>query len=164
LAGLGLSPDIIRDRDLPLQIEATELEVVSVDAHGREHRLIPAAAQAWRTMQQAAASQQVTLSVVSAFRGLERQAEIIRGKMACGLPVEAIFCASAPPGYSEHHTGRAVDITTPGAKPLEEEFETTEAFAWLTANAARFGFSLSYPRANRYGFMYEPWHWYFGRE
>jgi len=73
--------------------------------------------------------------------------------------LEVIFCASAPPGYSEHHSGRALDVTTPGATPLQEEFEGTPAFAWLSKNAASFGFALSYPRGNRHGFMYEPWHW-----
>lgn len=164
LAALGLSQDGIRHLGLPLQREAVELEVVFVDDLGRQHCMIPDAARAWRMMQSAAAAGQVTLSVVSAFRSLERQADIIRGKMACGLPLDAIFRASAPPGYSEHHTGRAVDINTPGADPLQEAFEATEAFDWLTANAGTFGFSLSYPRNNRSGFMYEPWHWYFGRE
>ena len=66
---------------------------------------------------------------------------------------------SAAPGYSEHHTGRAVDIATPGSRPLTEEFEDSAAFHWLNENAADFGFSMSYPRDNRYGFIYEPWHW-----
>ena len=54
--------------------------------------------------------------------------------------VEEILSASAPPGYSEHHTGRAIDIDTDGAPPLEIEFEGTPAFAWLTTHAGRFGF------------------------
>ena len=41
----------------------------------------------------------------------------------------------AAPGYSEHHTGRAVDLTTPACDPLAEEFENTQAFDWLHLNA-----------------------------
>ena len=162
LGGLGISEEAIRRRALPLQVEAVELEVVAVGENGREHRLVPAAARAWQEMHRAAAADDVSLIVVSAFRSLERQAEIVRGKLAAGLPVDTIFCASAPPGYSEHHTGRALDIATPGVEPLEEAFDATEAFAWLAANAVPFGFTLSYPRGNRHGFMYEPWHWFYG--
>jgi D-alanyl-D-alanine carboxypeptidase len=44
---------------------------------------------------------------------------------------------------------------------LEVDFEQTAAFAWLTAHAHEFGFRLSYPRGNEWGFQYEPWHWCF---
>jgi D-alanyl-D-alanine carboxypeptidase len=79
------------------------------------------------------------------------------------MSVESILCASAPPGYSEHHSGRAVDVTTEGEqeRTLEEEFEQTAAFAWLSSNAGRFGYFLSFPRNNRFGYVYEPWHWCF---
>jgi D-alanyl-D-alanine carboxypeptidase len=66
---------------------------------------------------------------------------------------------SALPGYSEHHTGRAIDITTPDFKPLTEEFEHSSAFKWLTQRANEFGFTMTYPRNNEFGIAYEPWHW-----
>ena len=163
LSTLGIPHELIRDRSLPLHAEAVELEIVAVGIDGREHRLMPAAACPWRDLQMAAASADVSLTVVSAYRSIERQAEIIRGKIAAGLPFDVIFCASAPPGYSEHHTGRAIDVTTPGVEPLHEAFEDTVAFAWLSENAGKFCFSRSYPRNNQYGFMYEPWHWCYGR-
>ncbi len=125
--------------------------------------LIPEAAQAWRQMAAAAARDGVTLRLASAYRSLERQVEILRGKLDEGVSLEEILRESAPPGYSEHHTGRAVDITTPESDRLEEAFENTEAFAWLMGHAAEFGFSLSFPRGNRFGYAYEPWHWFYGR-
>ena len=70
-----------------------------------------------------------------------------------------ILEVSAAPGYSEHHSGRAIDLTAPGYAALEEEFENSPSFAWLRRNARRFGFALSYPRKNRHGIAYEPWHW-----
>ena len=42
---------------------------------------------------------------------------------------------------------------------LEEEFERSDAFAWLTRRAGEFGFRMSYPRDNPHGVAYEPWHW-----
>jgi D-alanyl-D-alanine carboxypeptidase len=78
-----------------------------------------------------------------------------------GRPLDDILTHIAIPGFSEHHSGRAVDIHEDGHTVLEEEFEKTQAFAWLRENAARFGFRLSYPRGNDQGIIYEPWHWYF---
>jgi D-alanyl-D-alanine carboxypeptidase len=70
---------------------------------------------------------------------------------------------SAPPGFSEHSTGFAVDLAD-GRNPqtnLSTSFETTDAYAWLQANAVRFHFLLSFPANNRQGVSYEPWHWRF---
>ena len=39
-----------------------------------------------------------------------------------------------------------------------------DAFRWLTANAARYGFTMTYRQGNAEGYLYEPWHWcYAGR-
>ena len=92
---------------------------------------------------------------------MRRQVEILREKLDAGATVAEILLASAPPGYSEHHTGCAIDVDTDGAPALEIEFEQTPAFVWLSKNAARFGFVLSFPRGNPYGYQYEPWHWFY---
>ena len=67
---------------------------------------------------------------------------------------------SAPPGYSEHSTGFAIDIgdATQRETDFEIEFENTKAFKWLINNAAKFHFKLSFNKENRY-IDYEPWHW-----
>ena len=156
---LGVPRELCAGRALPVQEEASELELVETGENGREYLLIPAAAAAWRALRAAAEADGVALKIVSAFRSVDRQAEIVREKLGRGLTLEAIFAASAPPGYSEHHTGRAVDVGTPGARSLEEDFEDTPAFRWLTMNAGRFGFALSFPRDNAEGYVYEPWHW-----
>ena len=67
---------------------------------------------------------------------------------------------SAPPGYSEHSTGFAIDIGDFN-KPetdFEVEFENTEAFKWLKNNAAKYHFKLSFNKKNK-NVDYEPWHW-----
>jgi D-alanyl-D-alanine carboxypeptidase len=97
--------------------------------------------------------------LVSGFRSVDYQAGLIRTKLDRGQAIEAILQVNAAPGFSEHHTGQAVDIATPGSRPLTEEFEDTPAFEWLTREADRFGFSMSYPRNNPFGLIYEPWHW-----
>jgi len=67
---------------------------------------------------------------------------------------------SAPPGYSEHSTGFAIDIgdATQRETDFETEFENTDAFRWLKKNAAKFHFKLSFNKNNKY-IEYEPWHW-----
>jgi D-alanyl-D-alanine carboxypeptidase len=161
LDSLQIPLDVIAARSLVLHPEAQQLVLAETGDNGREHLLVPAAAEAWRDLRAAALADGVEMSIVSAFRSVERQAEIVRAKLARGLSLEDILCVSAPPGYSEHHSGRAVDVTTGGLPPLEVEFEDSAAFRWLSDNARRFGYFLSFPRQNRFGFGYEPWHWCF---
>ncbi|MEK6246169.1 MAG: M15 family metallopeptidase [Pseudomonadota bacterium] len=163
LESLQIPLDLVATRALPLQPEADDLVVVEIGNTGKEYRLIPAAANAWRELRSAAIANGVSLEIVSAFRGVDRQAEIVRDKLARGLSLEEILAVSAPPGYSEHHTGCAVDVTTEGALPLDLEFEQTPAFRWLSENANLFSFFLSFPRGNPYGYAFEPWHWCFRR-
>ena len=70
---------------------------------------------------------------------------------------------SAPPGYSEHHTGYAIDIGDGNAPTtnLETDFASTAAFRWLEQNALKYSFELSFPPDNPQGVSYEPWHWRF---
>ena len=158
---LGISNDLIAARGFRLCEEATYLEVAESGADGREHLLIPAASEAWRMLKSAALADDISLFIVSAFRSIDRQAEIVRRKLSDGLAIEEALSICAPPGYSEHHTGRAVDVSTPGIPLLEAEFDQTPAFAWLTQSARQFGFHLSYPVGNAQGYQYEPWHWCF---
>jgi D-alanyl-D-alanine carboxypeptidase len=156
---LGIPAAYPRLRGLPLQPEARGLVSVGPDIYQRDQRLLPPAAAAWRAMAAAAAADGVELQLVSAFRPVDYQAGILRRKLDQGQSIDEILRVSAAPGYSEHHSGRAVDLTTPGCAVLEEEFEHSAAYAWLGRRAAEFGFHLSYPRGNPHGVAYEPWHW-----
>jgi D-alanyl-D-alanine carboxypeptidase len=156
---LGIPADYGMRRGLPLQTEATALVSIGASPEGREIHLGAQAAEAWARMTRAAGAHGITLAAYSGFRSVARQTEIIRRKLAAGETIEAILRVVAAPGYSEHHTGRAVDIGVPGAEPLTEDFEGTSEFRWLEANAGAFGFRMSFPRANPFGIAYEPWHW-----
>ncbi len=158
---LGISQTLLATRNLRSYTQAEQLEIAEIDAAGREYLLCPAAAEAWRQLRRAAAQDAVELFIVSAYRSVERQAAIIRQKLAHGVPIEHILTLLAPPGYSEHHTGCAVDIATPGTPPAVQAFEHTAAFVWLQAQAQDFGFYLSFPPGNPEGYQYEPWHWCF---
>ncbi len=110
-------------------------------------------------MVEAASADGIRLLIVSGFRDFEYQAGLIRRKLDAGQQLDDILKVNAAPGFSQHHTGCAVDIATPGSRPLSEEFEESDAFGWLGRRAAEFGFSMTYPRDNPCGFIYEPWHW-----
>lgn len=112
----------------PLELEVTEVDGVLVEVK---------TARAFIAMRDAAAEDGVELVVWSGFRSHERQAELYaEWKAGYGNP-------AARPGYSNHQSGRALDINLLGVPP--------ETFAWLTKNATRFGFRRTVPK--------EPWHW-----
>jgi D-alanyl-D-alanine carboxypeptidase len=161
LASYGIPTDYFSARAIPRQAEATDLESIGTDILGREQFLAPSAARAWQAMRSAAEADQVTLLVVSAFRSVQRQCALFERKLEAGQSCEEILRVSMAPGFSEHHTGRALDIATPGCQPLVEMFAETSAFHWLSRRAAGFGFFMTYPRDNPHGVVYEPWHWAF---
>lgn len=156
---LGIPADYGQEIGLPSFEDALELVEIGPNLVGRMQSLTPVAAVNWQAMVRAAAGDQLTLLIVSGFRSVDYQARLIRKKINAGQAITDILQVNAAPGFSEHHTGNAVDIATPGSRPLTEEFEDTEAFRWLGENAGRFGFSMTYPRENPWGIIYEPWHW-----
>jgi D-alanyl-D-alanine carboxypeptidase len=160
LDALGLDADAYAGRTgLALVPEPTLLALAGYDRYRRPLWLHPRSALAWRQLHDAAAREDVALEAISGYRSHDYQLGIFDRKRARGQSVDAILGVNAAPGYSEHHSGRALDIGTPGEPPAEETFENTPAFAWLQDNAAHFGFGMSYPRDNPHGIVYEPWHW-----
>lgn len=105
-----------------------------------------------------AAKEDIDLKVTSAFRSFEEQAQL-KGQYTIqyGSGANAF---SADQGYSEHQLGTTLDLTTPAVGGPYTAFENTTAFTWMQDNAYKYGFILSYPKANSY-YVYEPWHWRF---
>ena len=122
------------------------------------------AADALQAMQVAASADGVDIRILSAFRSIDLQKRIFFDvKSERNQSALERSRVSAPPGFSEHSTGFAVDLgdgQDPGTN-LSHSFEHTAAFAWLKAHANRFHFELSFPQGNRQGVSYEPWHWRF---
>lgn len=159
---LGIPADYGRTRRLRAFREATIASLVLVGRHPADKkpvRLAPRAAAAWRRMRAAATADGITLIPLSGFRSIARQTQIIRRHLATGRDPADLFRYVAAPGFSEHHTGRAIDIGDPSDVSIEDSFERTPAFRWLRRHAKKFGFIMSYPRRNPHGIGYEPWHW-----
>jgi D-alanyl-D-alanine carboxypeptidase len=163
---LGIPANYSVDRHLAPHVEAVAAQLVEVGINdeGRPVLLLQPAAEAWASMRQAAARNDLELIPISGFRSIARQTEIVREKLAAGQPLDDILTYVAAPGFSEHHTGRALDIATTEHIELNEEFERTAAFHWLEEYARQFGFTLSYPRKNPHRIGYEPWHWCWNKQ
>ena len=141
--------------------EATAADLVSI-APGVE--LHADAAEALVAMQQAARAEGIELRVLSAFRSIATQKHIFFDvKSERNQSAQQRAQVSAPPGYSEHSTGYAVDLgdARNPATNLSVVFENTAAFTWLQTHANRFHYRLSFPVGNGQGVSYEPWHWRF---
>ncbi|SFR62248.1 M15 family metallopeptidase [Anaeromicropila populeti] len=109
----------------------------------------------------------LSLCGVSGFRSYERQEEIYEENLKTkGYAHTSQF--SAVPGYSEHQTGLAMDVSTSSIHyRLDTVFSSTPEGKWLAENAYKFGFTIRYPedKTEITGYAYEPWHIrYVGKE
>nr|WP_301288346.1 M15 family metallopeptidase [Natronospira proteinivora] len=158
---LGIPARRAADYPLSLQWEAEALVSVGRGLHGREHFLAPEAAVAWRALSNRARSEGLALHLVSSFRSVNYQTRLIQQRLDEGRSLERILIGTALPGYSEHHSGCAIDLATPDKPTVRQSFRETEEYAWLQAHADEYGFRESYPLGNDSGLIPEPWHWFF---
>ena len=149
---------------------------------GAGRLLQPPVLRSLRGLQAEAAAQGYSLELVSGFRSVARQRAIFLGllaergrqrlgrsytpdEIAAGTAdeaVEAVLAESAPPGFSRHHTGYALDLNDPSTGRPFTEFGGSRAHGWLAADnylaAKRLGFIPSYPPgAGAQGPDPEPW-------
>lgn len=124
--------------------------------NGTEISLRQEAVAALAKMAEAAQKEDINLQVDSAYRGAAYQRAIYLKKMGEGQKFKHIARYTAPPGYSEHSLGTAVDF-----HPSQSGFERTKAYKWLKKHAKEYGFAETYFRGNPFGITWEPWHWKF---
>lgn len=96
------------------------------------------------------------LQVISAYRSFDTQTGLKSSYTVTYGSGANKF--SADQGYSEHQLGTAIDFTTPKAADTFSGFSKTAEYKWLTENAWKYGFIISYPDNNAY-YQFEPWHW-----
>ncbi len=103
----------------------------------------------------------INLIPISGFRTVADQEKLFERQIKRQGSPEAASRLSAPAGYSEHHTGYALDVGDGNhpEKDLKFEFEDTAAYRWMLAHAKTYGFELSFPNNNAQGVSFEPWHW-----
>ena len=114
----------------------------------------PEAEQAFLTMKRDAEKQGIHFIPRTSYRSIMQQT-IIYNNYVKEYGQEAADRFSARPGYSEHHTGLAIDLNS-----LETVFGETPEGIWLAEHCAEYGFILRYPKDSEEitGYIYEPWH------
>ena len=167
-AEMGADPDLLRraDKGKGLPADFAPADLVVLDERGLSvsrpgHRLRKPAFEALAVMSKAAKAEGITLLVSSAYRSYEYQKGVFALNVAEMGEKEALR-VSAPPGASQHQLGTAIDFGS-----ITDAFATTTAGIWLSANAGRFGFSLSFPKGMEpvTGYTWESWHYRFiGKE
>ncbi len=118
--------------------------------------VLPETRDALLVMSSEARKDSVYLIVDSGFRSVDFQKRIIKNRLEAGEDYQKVINFVAPPGYSQHHSGLAVDFV-----PSEAQFAKSNVYLWLKSNAAEFGFYESYPEDSTGYIPWESWHWIF---
>lgn len=105
-------------------------------------------------MAQTAKVDSIDLIIKSGYRSRRYQSEIIARRLAEGYSFQEIIKYVAPPGYSEHETGQAIDLNA-----SDTVFGNSQIYNWLKKNAHKFGFVESLPKDSTSLMPWEPWHW-----
>lgn len=114
----------------------------------------PEAMDAFYDMQAAAASEGISLWILSSYRSYDDQ-EVIYNRYVSQDGRDAADTYSSRPGHSDHQTGYTFDLNS-----LEQDFQYDPAGQWLDKNCYKYGFIIRYPKGkdSSTGYMYEPWH------
>ena len=133
-------------------------------SYGDDQMMREEAYNEFKSLFNAAKEADIKIIINSSYRSYADQEETYNEYLnRYGL--ETTEALAAHPGNSEHQTGLAIDVTTPGYNT--KTFDESEAFTWLTNNAYKYGYILRYPKDKEYltGFDYESWHYrYVGKE
>lgn len=116
--------------------------------------VLPETRDAFVLMAAAAKKDSVDLIADSGFRSAGYQRRIISRRLAEGEKPDKVLSMVAPPGYSQHESGFALDLV-----PSEARFAKSEAYRWLKSHASKFGFFETYPDSAGRKHPWEPWHW-----
>lgn len=116
--------------------------------------VLPETKAAFEQMAVKAKQDSVILTVDSGYRSASFQRRIIETRLNEGGDIRSVLQMVAPPGYSQHETGLALDLV-----PSEAAFASTNKYRWLQEHAKEFGFVESYPENNPDSLDWESWHW-----
>lgn len=113
---------------------------------------------AFKTLSDNAKKEGHTIVINSSYRDYESQEDIWETRKSLYGTKKADEYA-ARPGYSEHQTGYAIDVSD--FYDENDTFGDTESFNWMKDNCYKYGFILRYPedKEDITGFNYEPWHY-----
>jgi D-alanyl-D-alanine carboxypeptidase len=133
-----------------------------VEIQGSKVLMQNSAADAFVLMREAAKKDGVSLIPHSGYRSVSTQ-QYLWNKYLKKYGAKYTAKVLKPPGESEHQTGYAIDIDDGNNLKcsLQRCFKDGSAYKWLTENASKYNFEISYPEGNPEGITFEPWHWRF---
>ncbi len=132
----------------------------SFDYYDEKKLMRKKAADALKKLFTGAEAENIVLNGVSAYRSYERQYDIFTDNVK-KQGLEHTMKYSATPGYSEHQTGLAIDVSAKSVNNcLDESFGESEEGKWLADHVYLYGFIIRYPKDKTEitGYSYEPWH------
>ncbi len=102
-------------------------------------------------------SQGMKIYIVSSYRSTKYQKKLYNGYLKKDSKSK-VDTYSSRPGYSEHHTGRALDISQVSGNL--DMFEGSDEAKWVYENAYKYGFIVRYmeDQIDVTGYIFEPWH------
>ncbi len=118
---------------------------------------------AFFSLKEALAKEDIHVGLHSAYRSIEEQQQIVE-KYTGQYGEEYVRQHTAVPGFSEHHTGLALDlyliIGGVAVDRDEEMLQYPEIWTKIHAVLADYGFILRYPedKEDITGYSYKPWH------
>ena len=120
-------------------------------------QLRQAAATAFIQMRNDALEEGIKLGVACGYRNFEEQNVLYSESLQNDTPENADRYTERP-GYSEHHTGLAIDLA--GTQEEKDAFSSTPEYTWVQANCHKYGFIIRYPDGMEHitGFGFQPWH------
>ena len=150
---------IIADKSHLLTADYNPGELVSLDGKGikvnkKGMKLEKVTFEALKKMIDDSAKEGLSLMVSSAYRDYKYQVGLYNYYIS-KYGKEKTDTFSAPPGASQHQLGTVVDFND-----VENTFAGTKEERWLTDNAWKYGFSLSFPKGYEdvTGYSWESWH------
>lgn len=144
---------VIEPASLPPVVDLVRLPA-EFSFEGYRIYLVPRARDALVRMAERAAQDGIRLRIDSGYRSRPYQASLLLRRIEQGQDLREVLHFIAPPGYSEHETGRAVDLV-----PSDPEFAREPAYEWLRRHAGSFGFRETYALREGADAPWEPWHW-----
>jgi len=144
---------------IPVDLVAPKFSTLNANPYGRKLRKEASTASYKLAMAMKVAGKG-SLIIQSAYRSYAEQS-IIHDRQVEKYGLKVGEALAARPGYSEHQTGWAMDVSARGQGcQIRVCFGQTKAGRWLATNAWKFGFIIRYPQnASPYtGYQYEPWH------
>lgn len=144
---------------IPQDLVAPKFGALNANPYGRKLRK-EASTAAYKLAMAMKSAGKGSLIIQSAYRSYEEQ-KTIHARQVSKYGLNAGEALAARPGYSEHQTGWAMDVSARNQGcQIRVCFGQTKAGSWLAGNAYKYGFIVRYPNYATpvTGYQYEPWH------